>query len=101
MGDVAMILYLDDHDDVGGGTCIVPGLRHTESLLGRFGLVPDYTRYLDSPDASTRRFAHAQSLCALERRVRYVPGSALIYTIGTWHRGTPVNPGKSRCVMFL
>lgn len=71
--EVQMIIYYNDAEIVGGPTAFVPGLRHT----ARGGKTP-------------------QALYEAERLVRYRPGTALLYQLGTWHRGTPVNSGCVR-----
>jgi len=119
--DVAMIVYLHDHETpceicagigqiesgdycskrmcnscrgtgknaVDGGTCFVPGLSHTPTALG-FGADHRGSPLRDDDPRYKK-----------ERRIAYTKGSALVYTIGTWHRGTPVNEGETRWVMFL
>jgi hypothetical protein len=69
--EVQAIVYLDDWR-TGGPTAFVPGLTHTSQ----------------GDDVSP--------MYSLERMPRYHAGTALIYQLGCWHRGTPVNHGHVR-----
>lgn len=40
--------------------------------------------------------AFRQRLYAREQRVAYAAGTALLYRLDTWHRGTRCRPGASR-----
>lgn len=68
--DVQAILYYDDSVCAGGPTAFVPGLRHSDPAEDRL-----YDR---------------------ERYPRYSCGTLLLWQLGLWHRGTPVNPGAVR-----
>jgi len=79
--EVQGILYYNDSDEVGGGTAFVDGLRHThDERMGK------------RPDAAGKPGA----LYSVERRARYRKGSVLLYQLGCWHRGTPVNVRQTR-----
>ena len=70
--DVQAILYYGPQGaaEAGGPTAFVPGLRHQD------------------PDA--------EKLYDKERYPRYRRGTLLLWQLGIWHRGTPVNPGAVR-----
>ena len=75
--DVQVILYYDDCNDAGGPTAFVPGLRHTSQLpVGGIGV--------------------ESLLYEVERYPKYKCGTALLYSLGCWHRGTPVLPSAVR-----
>lgn len=78
--DVQGIVYFTDWEDsLGGGTAIVPGLRHSvDSRLDQ-----------EIEDPSPQLYDN-------ERQVGYSKGSILLYQLGTWHRGTPVQLGGLR-----
>jgi hypothetical protein len=87
--EVQSILYYGDYDGPssnhgGGGTGFVPGLGHT--LDG--GL--DHSE--DPPERN--------GLYSVERQAAYVTGSVFLYSLGTWHRGTPVAPHGIRRIQF-
>jgi predicted 2-oxoglutarate/Fe(II)-dependent dioxygenase YbiX len=46
-------------------------------------------------------YALRQKLYAREHRVKFRPGTVLLYRHDIWHRGTPVNHGKLRIVANL
>jgi hypothetical protein len=69
--EVQCIIYHDDWR-TGGPTAFVPGLRNP-------GAKEDQAR-----------------LYASERCAQYRPGTVLMYQLGCWHRGTPVNFGRVR-----
>eukprot|EP01052_Picozoa_sp_SAG31_P015536 SAG31_NODE_1002_length_10448_cov_27.630399_2_plen_132_part_00 len=82
--EVQSILYYGDYDGpdsnaAGGGTAFVGGLGHTlDSRLIAGGGGADYME--------------KQGLYPVERQVAYKRGSVFLYSLGTWHRGTPVEP---------
>lgn len=87
--EVQSILYYNDFDGEssncgGGGTAFVPGLGHT--LDGR----------LDSSKDPPER----NGLYNVERQAAYSKGSVFLYSLGTWHRGTPVEPHGIRRIQF-
>jgi hypothetical protein len=87
--EVQSILYYNDFDGEssnygGGGTAFVPGLGHT--LDGR----------LDSSKDPPER----NGLYSVERQAAYTKGSVFLYSLGTWHRGTPVEPHGIRRIQF-
>ncbi len=110
---VEIILYFDAVEDCGGATAVVPregpddpayrwpivdipgvgdvewvnDRSEAESLLGR--VAPAVQRF------------RAENLYPRERRVRFGPGTVLFYRHDTWHRGTPLVPGKRRLVHNL
>jgi hypothetical protein len=87
-------LYYDDHADVGGGTAFVPGLTHTDSDPLHNGWLPDDSTIDEAEDPRP-------ALYAAERQAQFRKGSLLLFQLGTWHRGTPVNPNKIRRVHHL
>lgn len=111
---VAMIVYFDDWRECGGRTAAVerqgprdPAYAYPDALahmpgVGDLPWINDRTAaeaYLSAraPDA----FAFRQALYARERMVDFYPGTVLFYRLDVWHRGTPVDEGKSRVVMNL
>ena len=79
--EVQAIVFYDQWEQNGGGTAVVPGLRH--SVDGRL-------------DKGSPRADPSQALYDHERQLAYCPGAVLLYTLGTWHRGTPVQLGGMR-----
>ena len=69
--EVQGILYYDDWK-IGGPTAFVPGLTHTAQ----------------GDDVA--------AMYDIERVPRYQSGTVLLYQLGCWHRGTPVNHGCVR-----
>ena len=61
---------------------IAAGLQHTSVTFFFMGRVPfvfqDYTE--------------TEGLYNVERQAAYTRGSVFLYSLGTWHRGTPVEP---------
>ena len=62
-------------------------------------LLPSLTKCTDG--CCRVRAEAAADLHAAERRVRYRRGTILFYTLGTWHRGTPLPDGARRYTMHL
>ena len=104
---VELILYLDDVDDCGGATALVPRDGPNDPAY-RWPIV-------DTPGVAELDYvndrAHAEtyfaqqrphladwraSLYARERRVRYKPGDVLLYRHDLWHRGTALEPDTLR-----
>lgn len=88
--EVQSILYYNDFDGEssnygGGGTAFAPGLAHT--LDGRLD---------SSKDSPPER----NGLYSVERQAAYTKGSVFLYSLGTWHRGTPVEPHGIRRIQF-
>ena len=89
--EVQSILYYGDYDGPssqhgGGGTGFVPRLGHT--LDGRL------------ERGATGDPAERNGLYTVERQAAYVSGSVFLYSLGTWHRGTPVAPHGIRRIQF-
>jgi ectoine hydroxylase-related dioxygenase (phytanoyl-CoA dioxygenase family) len=110
---VEMIIYADDVDECDGATAVVlrsgaddPAYRWPivdTPGVGDYRWVNDRTRaerYLEqvAPDVAQWR---REQLYARERRVRYRPGTVLLYRHDTWHRGTPIRAGATRVVINL
>ena len=118
---VQILLYLSDVEEVGGTTAVVPcdgpgdeayypptganeaGLVRT----GQLGIPPHiWTNDRDQTEARVRAVdpdmaAFRQRLYARERLVKYTPGTALLYRMDTWHRGTRCFPNARRRTMQL
>jgi hypothetical protein len=109
---VEMIIYADTVEECGGATAVV--LRdgpddpaYPWPIVGTPGVGPypwvnDRGRAEElvasmSPEVAAWR----QDLYDRERRVRYRPGTVLLYRHDTWHRGTPIDPGAVRVVQNL
>lgn len=90
--EVQAILYYSDHTEASGGTAFVPGLSHTGIDAKYGGWLPDDIDVDNDP---------RPKLYAMERKVAYKKGSILLYQLGTWHRGTPVLHGQTRCIHHL
>ena len=86
---VSCILYYSDVDECMGPTAFKP--------------VPEHY----NPDAADRKFsttvtkAQRPDLYQDEQAVAYRPGTALLYRMDVWHRGTPVLPGATRYTHHL
>eukprot|EP01038_Epipyxis_sp_PR26KG_P008344 gene8344-11288_t len=109
---VAMIVYLDDVDECGGSTAVVERLGDSDELylppyvnmpgVGAIPWINDRTlaeKYFLENNPSIYEFR--QKLYAREKSVQYNKGSVLFYRLDVWHRGTPINPGKTRNVINL
>ena len=53
-------------------------------------------RHFEATDPEIAAFR--RKLYAREEAVRFQPGTCALYTLGTWHRGTPVCRGQRRMV---
>ena len=101
---VAAIIYYSDTEDTGGGTAIVPRISDDD---------PVYKwPYVHMPGISGIPFANDRETAEklmdpLSKKIRqqcydreiiptYNLGDVLLYRLDTWHRGTPVKPGKVR-----
>ena len=106
---VEMILYLDDVDQVGGPTAVVPrdgadDPRYPWPIVDSPGIGD--LRYINDRTNAEKYFsqqrpdlaAWRQSLYAAEQHVRFKPGDILFYRHDVWHRGTPMNTGQRRLV---
>jgi len=110
---VEVILYFDAVDDCGGATALIPregpddpayrwpivdipGVGDVEWINDRVTAEEHLAR--TAPDIERFR---AENLYPRERRARFSPGTALFYRHDTWHRGTPLVPGKRRLVHNL
>jgi Phytanoyl-CoA dioxygenase (PhyH) len=104
---VELILYFDRVEDCGGATAVVPRDGNDDPAyrwpivdtpgVGDLDWLND--RSQAEADFAARRpklAAWRQTLYARERRVRFAPGDVLLYRHDTWHRGTPLLPGRLR-----
>ena len=112
MDAVACLLYLDDVEGREGATAFVPcegphdpayqwPLIRTPGA-GGFRWINDRSvaeQYFAEKDPSTAEFRTA--LYAREVQVRYSVGTALLYRLDTWHRGTPLVPNATRRVQSM
>ena len=104
---VEMIVYFDHHEEVGGGTAVVPREGHGDPaypwpIIDTPGVAeldyvndrPSAERYLRSvrPEAARWR----ETLYQREVLSAFAPGDVLLYRHDTWHRGTPLEPGTLR-----
>jgi len=110
---VEMIIYLDDVDDCGGATALVPRSGADDPAYpwpivqtpGVEGL--DYINDRECAESYLREHApekasfRAQHLYPREVRARYRVGTVLLYRHDTWHRGTPGNAGTRRIAQNL
>jgi hypothetical protein len=106
---VELILYLDHVQDTGGATAVVPRTGQDDPAY-RWPIVdtPGIAEldYVNDRAHAERYFAQQrphlaewrQMLYARERRVHFKPGDVLLYRHDTWHRGTPLLPGRRRLV---
>ena len=78
---VSAIIFLDDERQTGGATGIVPG----DDFVSSVWPLPRHQTPRSMPE-----------LYARESGVAARPGTVLLYSHHTWHRGTAVNPGKLR-----
>jgi hypothetical protein len=107
---VEMIVYMDHVEACDGATAVVlrngdadPAYRYPiidTPGVGRYPWVNDRTQAEEviagiDPAAASWRTDH---LYRREQRVRFAPGTVLLYRLDTWHRGTPIRPGAMRIV---
>ena len=110
---VEMIISADDVEECGGATHVV--LREgVDDAAYRWPIV-DTPGVGEHPWINDRERAEAHlsttapdvaawrrdQLYGRERAVRYRPGTVLLYRHDTWHRGTPLRPGRTRVVINL
>ena len=110
---VEMIIYADDVEECGGPTAVVlregpddpayPWPIIDTPGVGPYAWVNDRGRAEASMAEAAPHVAdwRAAQLYARERRVRYRPGTVLMYRHDTWHRGTPITAGALRVVQNL
>ena len=109
---VAMIVYFDSYDDVGGGTAVVPregvdDVNYMWPLIYNPGVAglpwendrETIERILEKEYPDVYNFR--KELYRKEKMVKFNPGTILFYRHDIWHRGTPVNLGKVRRVVNL
>mmetsp|Transcript_11444 Transcript_11444/g.17109 ORF Transcript_11444/g.17109 Transcript_11444/m.17109 type:complete len:380 (-) Transcript_11444:207-1346(-) len=108
---VSFILYLSDHQDCEGGTALVlkngdddaaykGPLTKTPGVTGPW--INDRTMAEDKyRETKPDIFKFRKRLYDREVRVRYKPGTLLVYRQDVWHRGTRVKPGSKRFVMNI
>ena len=109
---VAMIVYFDNYEEIGGGTAVVPrDSKNDENynwpIINNPGVAglpwendkDSIEKILekDYPDVYNFR----KELYKKEKVVHYKPGTILFYRHDIWHRGTPVNLGQVRRVINL
>jgi len=104
---VELILYFDRVEDCGGATAVVPRDGDGDPAyrwpiidtpgVGDLDWVNDRTQ-AEAYFAAQRPnlAAWRQNLYGRERHVRFAPGDVLLYRHDTWHRGTPLLPGRLR-----
>mgnify|MGYP006081978169 CR=1 FL=1 len=101
---VAAIVYYSNYQETGGGTAIVPRLGPTDPVY--------QWPYVHMPGIAGYPFVNDRVLAekimgpaakkirdqCYKREVipKFISGDVLIYRLDTWHRGTPVYPGKVR-----
>jgi hypothetical protein len=109
---VEMIIYADTVEECGGATAVVlregpddpayPWPIVANPGVGPYEWVNDRGRAEESvASVSPEVAAWRQQLYEREQRVRYRPGTVLLYRHDTWHRGTPIIPGALRVVQNL
>ena len=109
---VAMIIYLSDIKETGGGTAVVKRLGKNDELYKKpYINMPgqaNYDFYNDKEKAETyfksidvNVYNFRQKLYQREIITQPSIGDILFYRLDTWHRGTPVLPGKIRNVINL
>lgn len=119
---VSMIVYYNDSSEVEGQTAIVKRQGPEDVAYNPSSEVPGEHPFLMTPggrsdliwinskekaEASLSKthpdVAHfrATHLYPREEKMAFKEGSILFYRLDTWHRGTPVKPGKDRIVHNL
>lgn len=86
------IVYYSHNPDCGGATTAVPFSATNQAKIPRTYSVVD-----DWPIRRSKQHA----LYTHERAVEYRPGTALLYRMDTFHRGTPLKPGGRRLTHHL
>lgn len=104
---VEMILYLDNVDETGGSTAVVPR-EGDDDPAWRWPIVDSpgigELRYINDRQAAEAYFASERpalaewrrQLYARERYTDFRRGDIIFYRHDTWHRGTPLLPGSRR-----
>ena len=99
---LAAIVYFDNVEETGGATAVVPfSAAHYPSDAWRRmpGIGLPFAN--DRTEAEVGQDPFRLSLYDAEQRVSAKKGDVLFYRHDVWHRGTPVFPGKTRCVLNL
>jgi len=109
---VAAVIYYDNSEETAGGTAYVPRRGESDPVyqppfihMPGQGGKPFFNdrhtveKWFEKNDPAA--FALRQALYEREEVVRFKPGTILFYRHDTWHRGTPVAPGKLRRVHNL
>ena len=106
---VELILYLSDFEDTGGATAVVPRNDEDDPAY-RWPIVDSPgigdLRYINDKATAEVYFAQQrpelaewrQMLYEREKHTAFNQGDILFYRHDTWHRGTPMKPGKLRLV---
>ena len=104
---VELIVYLDRVEDCGGATAVVPR-NGPDDPAYRWPIVDTpgvgELDYVNDRSHAEAYFAEQRphladwraTLYARERRAHFKPGDVLLYRHDTWHRGTPLLPGRMR-----
>ena len=109
---VALIIYLSDTSEIGGQTALVPKNKLTEEFYNYpYVNMPGQGNFKFINDAQTAEnyfkenhpqvYNFRQKLYDKEIKVKAKPGDVLFYRLDLWHRGTPVNEGKTRFLSNL
>lgn len=109
---VELIVYLADVDDCGGPTAVVPR-QGSDDPAYRWPIVDSPgiadLDYVNDRERAEAYFAAERPdlagwrtmLYERERYAAFKPGDVLFYRHDTWHRGTPMKPGKLRLVQNI
>ncbi len=110
---VALLVYFDDIEEVGGATQIVPRSgpgdpAYAGPLIRSPGIGGiDFVNDREGAEAALRE-SHPEiavwreeNLYARARSVRFRPGTTLFYRHDVWHRGTPIAAGALRIVQNI
>jgi hypothetical protein len=109
---VAVIIYLSDTNETGGSTALVPR-NGADDRVYKFPYVnmPGYSNFpfLNDRNSSENYFSETNQpvfnfrneLYKREVKINSNKGDVLFYRLDLWHRGTPVNEGKTRFVTNL
>jgi len=108
---VSIIIYMNDVDECGGATALVPRQGPDDkNYIGPIitpgsGQIPwmnnrEYTEnYVAKEDPKLA--ANRATLYSREVHAKFRTGSVLLYRHDTWHRGTPLIEGKTRWAMNM
>ena len=110
---VEMIVYMDHVESCDGATAVVlrdgdgdPAYQYPivdTPGVGPYPWVNDRGRaeaVVSQVDPAVAQW-RAEHLYAREQRVRFTPGTVLLYRLDTWHRGTPIRDGAMRVVQNI